>query len=176
MDMDVRWPIAGIGIFCTIISFMTSNFTLGIVIFTAIFSVFVFFYNRRKNLKVELIGPFGPDKVRKIVAINTGMIPIPLDRGDVGVLDNDRKGRMAFGNVHPESEKTRKILNPGERTEAINFQDSMLISNFQAKDNTGEFTIYGFILDQQGKEYRSEQSYTLLVPKKDGNPQDKKIE
>lgn len=155
--------IAGLVLVCILISWLSSDVKLGIVTFSAIFVVFAFFVNNQPRLTVEVTEPLDKGKVRQLIAINTGSIPIPLDRVEIGVRDSGRKGRRNCGDIHVERDPHRRILNPGERTTAISFQDPLIISYFKEMDNCGDFDIYGFVFDQQGNEYRSKRSFKLSV-------------
>jgi hypothetical protein len=160
-----------------LIGFAFSNITLGVVTFTALFSVFVFINNLLNSqpvLNIELYPPISEASNWQLRATNIGSVPIPLDRAEIGIKNDNQKWHMRLDPVYveggypihsyPVHQKANIILQSGERIEPIMFNNPNLIDFFLQKGYHGDIFVYAFIYDRIGREYQSKESYKLVIP------------
>jgi len=162
---------------CILIGLVFSNIILGIVSFTALFSVFVFInnlLNHQPKLKIELYRPITEASNWQLRATNIGLVPIPLDRAEVGLKNNYQNGRMRLDPTYVEGgfpihnfpvvQRANTILQSGERIEPIMFSNINLTDFFTQRDYHGDILVYAFIYDRIGREYQSKESFKLTIP------------
>jgi len=159
-----------------LIGLVFSDITLGIVSFTALFSVFAFInnlLNHQPNLRIELYRPITEASNWQLRATNIGLVSIPLDHAEVGLKNHNQNGRMRLDPLYVEGgyplhnypvvRSANTILQSGERIEPIMFSNSNLTDFFIQKGYQGDILVCAFIYDTIGREYQSKESFKLTI-------------